>query len=141
MIPVTPHISLPEEEISLSFIRASGPGGQNVNKVASAVQLRFDARASRALPYEVKGRLSSIAGSRMTKEGVIVITANRFRTQEANREDAIERLKELIARAAVKPKPRIPTRISRNQKKKRLEEKIKRAHIKRARSGKVRFDE
>ncbi|WP_420559393.1 alternative ribosome rescue aminoacyl-tRNA hydrolase ArfB [Tepidicaulis sp.] len=141
MIPVTPHISLPEEEISLSFIRASGPGGQNVNKVASAVQLRFDARASRALPYEVKSRLSSIAGSRMTKEGVIVITANRFRTQEANREDAIERLKELIARAAIKPKPRIPTRISRNQKKKRLEEKTKRAQIKRARSGKIRFDD
>ena len=96
MIVITPQISLDEDELEVSFIRASGPGGQNVNKISSAVQMRFDARTSPSLPNEVSVRLQKLAGSRLTLDGVIVITANRFRTQEANRRDAIERLVELL---------------------------------------------
>src|SRR5215218_125401 len=107
MIPITPEISLDEREISERFIRASGAGGQNVNKVSSAVQLRFDARNSPSLPERVKTKLATIAGSRMTKDGVIVLTAERFRNQEANRKDAVERLVELLQKAAFQPKRRI----------------------------------
>ena len=110
MIPVTDTISIDEREIEESFIRASGPGGQNVNKVSSAVQLRFDAARSASLPDDVRERLRPIAGRRMTQDGVIVIMAQRFRTQESNRRDALARLVEMIRQAAEPPVPRRPTR-------------------------------
>ncbi len=130
MIAVTPQISLDEDELEISFIRASGPGGQNVNKVSSAVQMRFDARRSPSLPNEVSVRLQKLAGSRLTLDGVIVITANRFRTQEANRRDAIERLVELIAKAAVAPVKRRATKPTKAAKEKRLEAKSRRSGVK-----------
>jgi len=141
MIRVTDTLALEDEEISLSFIRSGGPGGQNVNKVATAAQLRFDLRGSPSLPYAVKKRLEKLAGSKLTKEGEIVFTASRFRTQEANREDAVKRLVDMIRDAATPPKFRIPTRPGKAAKKRRLEGKTKRGAVKRLRSGKVRFDE
>lgn len=130
MIPVTPRLSLDDEEIVESFVRASGPGGQNVNKVASAVQLRFDVRRSPNLPEAVKERLERLAGKRLTGDGVIVISAQRFRTQERNRADALERLLELIRAAAVVPITRRPTRPTLGSKIRRLEGKAKRAGVK-----------
>ncbi|HET9018236.1 MAG TPA: alternative ribosome rescue aminoacyl-tRNA hydrolase ArfB [Acetobacteraceae bacterium] len=134
-IAVAPDLSIDEDEIALSFIQASGPGGQNVNKVASAVQLRFDAAASPSLPERVKARLAVLAGSRMTNEGVLVITARRFRSQERNRQDAIERLVDLLRAAAERQAPRRPTRPTLGSKKRRLEAKQHRAAIKRGRSA------
>lgn len=110
MIQVTRKIVLHEDEIKLVFIRSSGPGGQNVNKVASAVQLRFDAAASPSLPEEVRTRLMQRAGRQMTAEGELIITARRFRSQERNRQDAVSRLIELIRQAAPRPAPRRRTR-------------------------------
>jgi ribosome-associated protein len=134
MIFVTDQIRLADEEIEVSFVRASGPGGQNVNKVATAAQLRFDAAASPALTPAVKERLKRLAGRRMTDAGVIVITANRFRTQERNRADALERLVEVIRAAAIAPTPRKPTRPTLASKRRRLEEKRRRAATKSLRS-------
>ncbi len=130
MIPVTPAIQIDEREIAESFIRASGPGGQNVNKVSTAVQLRFDAGRSASLPEPVRQRLLRLAGSRLTHAGVIVITAQRFRTQEANRRDALDRLVGLIARAAEPPVPRKPTRPTRASRRRRLESKARRSGVK-----------
>jgi ribosome-associated protein len=135
MIPVTPTIELDDAEIELSFIRASGPGGQNVNKVSSAVQLRFDMANSPNLEEEVKERLARLAGQRLTKDGVIVLTADGHRTQERNKADAIARLVELIARAAHKPKPRKATRPSKAVKARRVDSKVKRGALKAGRRG------
>lgn len=135
MIRITPYLALDEGEIRLQFIRASGPGGQNVNKVSSAVQLRFDAAHSPSLPEDVRARLMRLAGSRLTNEGEVVIEAKRFRTQERNREDAIDRLVELIRRAAEKPKPRVATRPTLASKKRRLEAKKQRGEVKRGRGA------
>jgi ribosome-associated protein len=140
MIPVTNTIRLDEREIEESFIRASGPGGQNVNKVSSAVQLRFDARQSPSLPEAVRQRLLRLAGARATQDGVIVITAQRFRTQEANRRDALDRLVALIAKAAEAPKPRKATRPTLASKKRRLEGKTRRAGVKAMRGKPARDD-
>jgi ribosome-associated protein len=129
-------ITIPENELVESFIRASGPGGQNVNKVSSAVQLRFDVRASPSLPDDVAVRLMRLAGSRMTRDGVIVITADRFRTQERNRADARDRLAALVAAAEVRPVKRRPTKPSSGSKERRLAGKAVRSGIKAGR-GKV----
>jgi ribosome-associated protein len=137
MIRVTPAIALEESEIEERFVRASGPGGQNVNKVASAVQLRFDARHSPSLPEGVRTRLMRLAGRRLTLEGVLVITAQRHRTQEANRRDALERLIELIRRAAEPPVPRKPTRPTRASRRRRLESKTRRGALKRLRGARA----
>jgi ribosome-associated protein len=133
MIHVTPHIALDESEIVEQFIRASGPGGQNVNKVASAVQLRFDVDGSPSLDSETRERLRGLAGRRLSREGVIVITAERFRTRERNRADALERLVELIRRAAQRPKARRPTKATASAKAKRRENKTRRGQLKRQR--------
>ena len=133
MIPVTPTIALDEADIEEHFIRAGGPGGQNVNKVSSAVQLRFDAAHSKALDDDVRARLGRLAGRRMTRDGVIVIEARRYRAQESNRRDALERLVRLIQRAAEPPTPRKKTRLSAAQRRRRLEAKRRRAALKRAR--------
>jgi len=140
MIVVTPNLSIDEAELEFSFIRASGPGGQNVNKVSSAVQMRFDARRSPSLPNDVSIRLQKLAGSRLTLEGVIVITANRFRTQEANRRDAIERLSEMIAKATEVPVVRRPTRPSKAVKERRLEGKLRRSAVKAMRGRPIGSD-
>jgi len=137
MIRVTDTISVDESELSESFVRASGPGGQNVNKVSSAVQLRFDARRSPSLPNDVALRLMRLAGKRLTKEGVIVIIAQQHRTQERNRDDARARLIAMIRQAAVKPTPRRPTKVPKAQRRERLEGKRHRSTLKRMRSGKA----
>ena len=130
MIPITDEISLEDGELEFSFIRASGPGGQNVNKVSSAVQMRFDARGSPSLANDVSTRLQKLAGARLTLDGVIVITANRHRTQERNRADAIERLSALIAKAAVAPVKRRLTKPTKASKERRLESKARRSGVK-----------
>ena len=130
MIVVTPRIVLDERELEETFVRASGPGGQNVNKLSTAVQLRFDVRRSPSLPDDVRARLERLAGSRLTGEGVLIIVAQRHRTQERNREDARERLADLIRRAAVAPTPRRPTKPTLASKRRRLDSKARRSRVK-----------
>ena len=139
MIRITRHIVLQESELEETFVRASGPGGQNVNKVSTAVQLKFDAAHSPSLPEDVRARLIVQAGSRASDDGVITITAQRFRVQSRNRADALERLVELIRAASHKPKPRKATRPTRASRERRLESKKQRGNIKRARSNKSEF--
>jgi ribosome-associated protein len=130
MIRITPGIAIDENELEERFIRASGPGGQNVNKLSTAVQLRFDVRGSPSLPNPVRARLERLAGRRLTREGVLVITAQRHRTQERNRQDALDRLIELIRQAAVAPVPRRPTRPTAGSRERRLTSKKRRSGIK-----------
>jgi ribosome-associated protein len=140
MIRITKTIAIAERELEEHFIRASGPGGQNVNKLSTAVQLRFDVRHSPSLPAGVRARLERLAGSRLTRDGVLVITAQRHRTQERNRQDALDRLIELIRRAAVPPVPRRPTRPTAGSRERRLQSKKQRSNIKGLRQAKPSLD-
>jgi ribosome-associated protein len=140
MIRITDTISIDDAELEESFVRSSGPGGQNVNKLSTAVQLRFDVRRSPSLPNDVAVRLMRLAGRRMTKDGVLVLIAQTHRTQERNRAEARERLIDLIERAAVRPVPRRATRPTRAAKQKRIESKKRRSGLKALRSGKPSWD-
>ncbi len=135
MLEITPTIRLDERELHFDFIRAAGPGGQNVNKVATAVQLRFDIANSPALASDLKGRLIRLAGNRVTADGVLLIEAKRFRTQEQNREDALQRFIELIRKAATPPKPRKKTKPTAASKTRRLASKKRKGDIKRIRQS------
>jgi ribosome-associated protein len=140
MLQITPSIALDDDEITIDFIQASGPGGQNVNKVASAVQLRFDVLHSPALPDEIRARLLHLGGKRITNDGVLVIVARRHRTQAQNRIDALDQLAELIRKAAIKPRPRHKTTPTRAAKQERLRRKQERGTTKRLRRP-IRDDE
>ncbi len=135
MLKITEDISIDERELQERFVRASGPGGQNVNKVSTAVELRFDVLGSASLPEGMRARLARLAGRRLSDDGILVIRADRFRTQERNREDARERLAGLIRQAAIVPKGRVPTKPSRAAKERRREEKAKRSRVKRLRGS------
>lgn len=140
LIKITAKISIDETELQEKFVRSSGPGGQNVNKVSTAVQLRFNVAQSENIPHSVKMKILNSGDSRLTKEGELVLIAESFRTQEANRKDSVDRLKEIIRKAAFVPKKRIPTRPSLGAKKRRLESKAKRSSLKKNRSGKINLD-
>ena len=136
MIQITPTIHLDERELQFDYIRASGPGGQNVNKVATAVQLRFDIPNSPSLASDIKGRLLRLAGNRANADGILLIEAKRFRTQEQNREDATQRLVDLLQKASIKPKKRLKTKPTKTSKEERLKEKKQRGAIKKTRQNK-----
>jgi ribosome-associated protein len=140
MLEITSHISIDERELEERFIRASGPGGQNVNKVSTAVELRFDVRRSQSLTEAVRDRLVRLAGRRMTDDGVLVIRAERHRTQERNREDARVRLADLVREALHVPKRRIATKPSRGVKARRVDSKVRRGGVKKMRQSKPSFD-
>lgn len=134
VIQITPDLAIDETEVQLNFVQATGPGGQNVNKVATTAQLRFDVAHSPSLPEDVRERLKHLAGRRLTGEGILLITARRFRSQEQNRQEAITRLAALLGQAAQKPKPRHRTKPSRAAKERRLTAKRRRSEIKKRRS-------
>jgi len=140
VIRITPRLAIDEREIDESFIRSSGPGGQNVNKLSTAVQLRFDVRGSPSLPDDVRARLERLAGSRLTRDGVLVLTAQSHRTQARNREDALARLVALIREASIRPITRRPTRPTKASGQRRLEGKKRRSGIKTLRQGKPSMD-
>ncbi len=133
MIEITASVRIPDSELHFEFVRASGPGGQNVNKVATAVQLRFDVAHSPSLPEAVRARLRTLAGRRLSTEGVLILDARRFRTQERNRQDALQRFVELVRQATVRPRKRVATKPSRAARQRRLEGKRKRSAVKRMR--------
>jgi len=135
MIRITPTLAIGEDELEESFVRASGPGGQNVNKLSTAVRLRFDVRNSPNLPERVRAKLVTLAGSRLTQDGVLIIQAQQFRTQERNRQDALDRLVALLQQAAEREIPRRPTRPTLGSKQRRLESKSRRGAIKRLRGA------
>jgi ribosome-associated protein len=141
MLQITPTLSIPDDELTCTFVRASGPGGQNVNKVATAVQLRFDVRNSPSLAEDVKARLVKLAGAKMTGEGVLLIEAKRYRAQEQNRADAELRLAALIQKALVKPKKRQPTRPTMASRMRRVDSKKRRGAVKRIRQSKKEYEE
>jgi ribosome-associated protein len=138
MLKISPHIIIADAELAEQFVRASGPGGQNVNKVSTAVQLRFNVYASPSLPWDVRARLIKLVGTRINSEGELMVTAQRFRTQAQNRADARERLAELIRAALHAPKPRRKTNPSAGAKRRRVESKQRQSELKRARAKNTR---
>lgn len=133
MIRISYNVELDENDISFDFVKSSGPGGQNVNKVATAVQLRFDVHGAARMPHDVKIRLKTLAGKRMTDDGILIIQASRFRKQEQNRQDALERLIQLVRTAAIKPKSRVRTRPTKASKERTLSSKKRRGRLKKLR--------
>ena len=140
MIEITPNIRIDEKEIHFDFIRASGPGGQNVNKVASAVQLRFDVKSTSSIPEDVRQRLIDLSGKRMTSDGILILKAQRFRTQERNRKNALDRFIQLVQKASVSPKHRRATKPTFASRERRIESKKKRSGIKKDRQKVRRSD-